>query len=74
MIFGTQWDRNTLSFGWDSVSKRIGGPIEISEDTVQLRVLIDHSAVEIFTGAGETLTTRCIFRLPPKTMRQALHL
>lgn len=60
MIFSTQWDSNELIFGWDSVIKRVGGPILISEDdAVQLRVLVDHSAVEIFTGTGETLTTRC---------------
>ncbi|BDA48086.1 Fructan 6-exohydrolase [Coccomyxa sp. Obi] len=58
VIFSTQWDRNALSFGWDSVSKRVGGPIQIHEHAVQLRVMVDHSAVEIFTGSGETLTTR----------------
>ena len=62
VIFSTQWDRNALSFGWDSVMKRVGGPIQMHGDTVQLRVMVDHSAVEIFTGSGETLTTRCAFR------------
>lgn len=43
----------------DSV-RRVGGPTELApgNDTCHLRVLMDHSCIEVFTGTGEVLSTR----------------
>lgn len=39
--------------------RRVGGPLAMQEDDVlHLRILIDHSCVEVFTGTGEVLSTR----------------
>ena len=44
---------------WESAVKRVGGPVYLSKDgEVQLRVLMDHSVVEVFTGSGQALSTR----------------
>ena len=59
VCFSTQLDTSTQAFGWGSIVKRIGGEICAAEGVVDLRVLIDHSAVEIFTGCGQALSTRC---------------
>lgn len=48
------------SFDAAASMRRIGGPIMMDKQRqeVHLRILVDHSAVEVFTGAGEALTTR----------------
>ena len=51
----------------DSV-RRVGGPTELAAgtDTCHLRVLMDHSCIEVFTGTGEVLSTRiyrCVRKL-----------
>ena len=58
-IFPQQLDSNG---GFDAAAsmRRIGGPIVMDKQRqgLHLRILVDHSAVEVFTGAGEALTTR----------------
>lgn len=48
------------SFDAAASMRRIGGPIMMDKQRQEahLRILVDHSAVEVFTGAGEALTTR----------------
>ena len=48
------------SFDAAASMRRIGGPIVMDKQRqeVHLRILVDHSAVEVFTDAGEALTTR----------------
>ncbi len=58
VCFSTQLDTSTQAFGWESIVKRVGGEICAAEGVVDLRVFIDHSAVEIFTGCGQALSTR----------------
>ncbi len=58
VCFSTELDSDSYAFGWNSISKTIGGDIEIADGSVDLRILIDHSAVEIYTGCGQVLTTR----------------
>jgi len=39
--------------------RRVGGPLAMQpRDVLHLRILVDHSCVEVFTGTGEVLTTR----------------
>lgn len=39
--------------------RRVGGPLAMQpNDVLHLRILIDHSCVEVFTGSGEVLSTR----------------
>ncbi|GMH35060.1 hypothetical protein BSKO_02928 [Bryopsis sp. KO-2023] len=56
----------TMEFCLDSeTSRRIGGVIDFRPgDPLVLRVMIDHSVVEIFTGSGEVLSTR-VYRGAP---------
>ena len=43
----------------DEAVKRVGGPTEHEGDAdVHLRVLLDHSALEVYIGSGEVLSTR----------------
>ena len=50
---------DSMAPNWASATKRVGGQIHMDDaGSVRLRVLIDHSAVEVFTGSGEVLTTR----------------
>lgn len=58
VCFSTELDSQSGAFGWGSITKRVGGEVHIADGAVDLRVLIDHSAVEIFTGCGQALTTR----------------
>jgi len=53
-------ETQTMTFNADQVIKTIGGPIVLPPDgqSLQLRILIDHSLVEVFTEFGQTLTTR----------------
>ena len=58
-IFPPQIDSKG-SFDAAASMRRIGGPIVMDKQRqeVHLRILVDQSAVEVFTGAGEALTTR----------------
>lgn len=60
VIFSNEWDSSTGRFGWDGIGKRVGGSIAPLGDSVGLRVLIDHSLVEVFTDSGHALTTRSV--------------
>ena len=43
----------------DETFRRVGGPTEHPEGAdVHMRVLLDHSAVEVYLGSGEMLSTR----------------
>jgi hypothetical protein len=52
--------------------RRVGGPTELAPgtDTCHLRVLMDHSCIEVFTGTGEVLSTR-IYRCGAQSERLA---
>jgi len=61
------WDRGILEVIYESaardgggqVAKRVGGPIDVGEDDpVKLRVLLDHSCLEVYEGTGHVLSTR----------------
>lgn len=59
-------DPETLQFSLSAPNaRRIGGKIEHrSGEKLHLRVLLDHSLLEIFTGNGQTLTTRVYRNCP----------
>ncbi len=65
-----------MTFDPNRVVKTIGGPILLPEDrqSLQLRILIDHSLVEVFTEFGQTLTTRVYRAEPPPEADRRLHL
>lgn len=69
-------NRSSMTFDPTKVVKSIGGPISLppSGDSLKLRILIDHSLVEVFTENGQTLTTRVYRASPPETADQRLHL
>jgi len=56
----------TMEFFLDADnSRRIGGPIDWhAGEPLQLRIILDHSCLEIFTGTGEVLSTR-VYRGAP---------
>ena len=58
VCFCTELGSDSQDFGWSSITKGIGGEISTAGGSVDLRILIDHSAVETFTGCGQALTTR----------------
>ncbi len=58
VCFSTELDAKSNVFGWSSITKATGGEVSVADGCVNLRVLIDHSAVEVFTGCGQALTTR----------------
>ncbi|EFN52585.1 hypothetical protein CHLNCDRAFT_58794 [Chlorella variabilis] len=45
--------------------RRVGGPLPLMRpaDPLHLRILVDHSCIEVYTGTGEALSTR-IYRGP----------
>lgn len=44
----------------------MGGPLAMrSNDALHLRILLDHSCLEVFTGTGEVLSTRVYRGTPP---------
>ena len=46
-------------------SRRIGGPVDWHPgEALHLRIILDHSSLEIFTGSGEVLSTR-VYRGAP---------
>ena len=57
-VLPTEIDPETKAFDPAAPMKRIGGHIDTGEGIVSLRVLVDHSCVEVFTGRGEALSTR----------------
>ena len=43
----------------DESTRRVGGPTEhVGDEDVHLRVLLDGSALEVYIGSGEVLSTR----------------
>ncbi len=44
----------------------------VQDDDVHMRVLLDHSAVEIYIGSGEVLSTR-VYRCQMLTLSSAAH-
>lgn len=69
-------DATSGTFDAEKVVKRIGGPVTLpaSGDSCKLRILFDHSLVEVFTEMGQTLTTRVYRASPPQSADQRLHL
>lgn len=75
------WDRRNLEVVFEAVdpetmefcinsssSHRVGGIIDFQPGTpLCLRILIDHSVLEVFTGSGEVLSTRVYRGEPPCT-------
>lgn len=51
---------DTLQYSADApTARRMGGTLDMKPgDTLQLRVLLDHSCVEVFAASGEVLSTR----------------
>ena len=50
---------DSMAVDWGSASKRVGGRVHLeAAGAVSLRVMVDHSAVEVYTSSGEVLTTR----------------
>lgn len=51
-------DASTQGFDHAAPMRRIGGTVD-ADEAVDLRILVDHSLVEVFTGCGRALSTRC---------------
>ena len=49
---------DTMAFDHAAPMRRVGGCIDTSSGDVTLRILVDHSLVEVFTGCGRALGTR----------------
>ena len=47
----------------DDGLRRVGGPVEMDSGDVRMRILLDHSCVEVYLATGEVLSTR-IYRSP----------
>lgn len=59
VVFPTFLDSRSMSFDAQAAMKRIGGPVRLQNlQEVQVKVYVDHSAVEVFLSSGEALTTR----------------
>lgn len=59
MVFPTKLGSDSMIFNADADMKRVGGPVRLqSAQEVQIKVYVDHSAVEVFMSTGEALTTR----------------
>lgn len=69
-------DPMSMTFDPTKSVKEIGGPIFLPPggDSLTLRILIDHSLVEVFTELGQTLTTRVYRAGPPDQADQRLFL
>jgi sucrose-6-phosphate hydrolase SacC (GH32 family) len=76
VIAPSNLDTQTMTFDPDQVVKTIGGPVVLPPNgkSLQLRILIDHSLVEVFTEFGQTLTTRVYRAEPPEEADRRLHL
>lgn len=57
-IFPEHLDEATKSFDLGQPMKRFGGKLRSRGRPITLRLLVDHSCVEVFTSTGQTLTTR----------------
>ena len=42
----------------DDGLRRVGGPVEPTTNEVRMRILLDHSCIEVYLGSGEVLSTR----------------
>lgn len=42
----------------DDGLRRVGGPVEMEAGDVRMRILLDHSCVEVYLATGEVLSTR----------------
>ena len=42
----------------DDGLRRVGGPVEPTVNEVHMRILLDHSCIEVYLGTGEVLSTR----------------
>mmetsp|Transcript_3104 Transcript_3104/g.8988 ORF Transcript_3104/g.8988 Transcript_3104/m.8988 type:complete len:620 (+) Transcript_3104:733-2592(+) len=59
-------DPTTGAFHPSDASASVGGTAQITRDApVHLQLFLDHSALEVFLGTGEALTTRVYKRSPP---------
>ena len=62
VVYPTALHPDARTFDWDAPHRRIGGALAPAAasggGTVALRVFVDHSAVEVFTGGGQALATR----------------
>ncbi|KAL3140314.1 hypothetical protein ABBQ38_004579 [Trebouxia sp. C0009 RCD-2024] len=50
----------------DDGLRRVGGPVEMEAGDVRMRILLDHSCVEVYLGTGEVLSTRIYRGHPPE--------
>ncbi|KAK9813362.1 hypothetical protein WJX73_002296 [Symbiochloris irregularis] len=58
----------------DEVARRVGGDVDLRQgETLKMRVLLDHSCVEVFLSTGEVLSTR-IYRGEPTGPEPGLEL
>ena len=59
VLYPTLLHTQSCTFDWGQLARSVGGSIDMKSDKhVQLRILIDHSAVEVFASSGEALATR----------------
>ena len=59
MVFPTKLGSDSMTFDAEADMKRVGGPVRLqTAREVQIKVYVDHSAVEVFMSTGEALTTR----------------
>jgi sucrose-6-phosphate hydrolase SacC (GH32 family) len=61
MVYPTALDADSRCFDWDAPHRRVGGtlaPPPGEGGALGLRILVDHSAVEVFTDGGQALATR----------------
>jgi sucrose-6-phosphate hydrolase SacC (GH32 family) len=61
-------DPDTKAFSLSAPNvRRIGGKVDPAGfDTLALRIILDHSLLEVFTGSGQVVTTR-VYRGQPAT-------
>lgn len=50
----------------DDGLRRVGGPVEMDSGDVHMRILLDHSCVEVYLSSGEVLSTRIYRGHPPE--------
>ncbi len=61
MVYPTALHADSRCFDWDAPHRRVGGalaPPPGEGGALGLRILVDHSAVEVFTDGGQALATR----------------
>ena len=53
--------------GADDGQRRVGGDVDLRPgEPLQMRILLDHSCVEVYLGSGEVLSTRIYRGHPPR--------